>query len=106
MPIIIHVDLADKELKDAVREAVKGEIVALTRESIEELVCRVVSEKTRIFLDDKNTKNIIDREIKIQVEKAMKSQIWADHGQLNPEFAKIVKETVKQILQRNFDNVI
>ena len=110
MSIVVHVDLADEDLRKAVQEAIKGEIVSLTRKAIEDIIGQSVSEKLSIDANSNKIENMIrnavDHDVKTYIREQMCSQVWIDKDSLNPKFAKLIRDAVQDILKRSLSNII
>lgn len=99
--IVLHVDMADEDLKKAVQEAIGGEIKSMTREAMEQIIGETVSEKlTQTFTSGRiadMTNSTIRAVVKEAINNQMQEWVW-NQKTIKPEFKALVKETIKEIM--------
>ncbi len=107
--IVLHTDLLDEEIKKAVREAVQGEITALTREALSNVVQEEVARKVgTITPGNEYIQRITREQLKEQVRELIRNEIlskYAGEGVLKDEYRKVVKEVVREILSVSLRNI-
>jgi len=104
--IVINLKIEDDDLRNAVKDAVKGEIVSLTRSALEEIISQSVSDKLKIHINDTRFMSILDREVKEFIKRELHSQIWVDRDKLNPKISDIIKNEIRNIIKDYLKTII
>ena len=106
----LHLDIQDKDLEKAVREAIEGEITRLTREKIGEVVGVEVSRKLQSVISGASNSltNQVDREMRLQVKTIVEAEmkLTMNPAYLKDEFREMVKATIASVVKDAMKNVL
>jgi hypothetical protein len=90
----------DKELRDMIKNMIKGQIVSVAREEINDILKEVYEQK--YDLKDFNMKDVVEREIRKQVSDAVYKIFqtsWGDRDLLKEYARSIINKKVNEMFE-------
>lgn len=108
--IVLHTNIEDSELRKAVSDAVKSEIVSLTREAVTDIVRERVENKIKssLIADDAAIMKEIDKQLKAKIAELtnsiLYSSMWVDKGNLNKTIESLIQKEVEKAIAKFLSN--
>ncbi len=102
MPIVIHTEVIDEDLRAAAREALEGEIKSMTREQIEAIVAQAAAKKAVAVFSNRDMERLIEQGSGANVrswfsETGAGSRLSSDmRDLLRSEVNKVITERLNQ----------